>query len=138
MRAALAIIAGIVAGFAVMVAIALVGGSLFPGPRIEALNAEAAAAALPSLPLGAKLTIALSWFGGTLAGAYAAKRIAGAAWAAWTVGGVLTAYVLLTLLVLPMPGWLQALGVVAPLLGALIGNHLVAARPVQPEAPAGE
>jgi len=48
--------------------------------------------------------------------------------------------VLVTTMILPMPGWLQAIAVAAPLIGGLIGNHLVRERSfaaaVAPETPA--
>ena len=47
----------------------------------------------------------------------------------WTTTAIFVLYVLLTVLILPMPGWLQALSVVAPLAGGLIANHLIPSRP---------
>jgi len=135
MRAVLGIIAGIVAGFAAMLVIATVGGLIFPSSaRIDGFNAEQIVAAFPTLPMGAKIAIVLSWFGGALVGAALAKKVAGRGWAAWTVAGLFALYVVLTVLVLPMPSWLQAVAVLAPLLGGLIANHLVADR--EPAAPA--
>jgi hypothetical protein len=67
-----------------------------------------------------------------LVGGMAAKGIAGRGWAAWTVAGFFAVYVLVTTMILPMPGWLQAIAVTAPLIGGLVGNHLVRER--QPAA----
>jgi hypothetical protein len=137
MRAVIAIVAGIVAGLAAVVAIALVGGMIFPSPgRIDGFNAEQIVSLFPTLPTGAKIAILLSWLGGALAGAAAAKRIAGRGWAAWTVAGIFVVYVLINVLVLPMPGWLQAIAVVGPLVGGLLANHLVADRSFEAAAPA--
>jgi hypothetical protein len=127
MRAVLGIVVGIVAAFVSTFAIAWIGGMLFPSAAtIDASSAESIAAVFPSLPTGAKAAILLSWFGGGLIGAYAAKKIVGRAWAAWTVAGVTAVFVLLNILVLPMPGWLQAVAVALPLIGGLLANHLVA------------
>src|SRR5687767_6090392 len=94
MRAFLAVIAGILAGLAAIVVIALVAGLIFPSPaRIDGFNAEQLVAAFPTLPMGAKIAIILSWFGGALAAAAAAKKIAGRAWAAWTLTGIFAVYV---------------------------------------------
>lgn len=136
--AAIAIVAGIVAGLVAVIAIALVGGLIFPSEgRIDGFDAEQIVALFPALPLGAKIAILLSWFGGALAGAAVAKRIAGRGWAAWTLAGIFVVYVLINVLVLPMPGWMQAIAVLAPLLGGLIANHLVAERDyVEPLRPA--
>jgi hypothetical protein len=131
MRALLAIVAGIVAGFAGMFAIAYVGGLIFPATApMDAITAEQVAAAFTSLPLGAKIAIIASWFGGALIGAGVAKKISGAGWAAWTVGILFVLYVIVTVLILPMPGWLQAAAVLAPLVGTLLGNHLVAGQAI--------
>ena len=131
MRAVIAIVAGIVVGFIALILIALVGGMLFPSPaRIDNFNSEQLINAFPSLAMGAKIAIVLSWFGGAFAGAAVAKRIAGRGWAAWTVAGLFAVYVLLNVLILPMPGWLQAIAVVAPLIGGLLANHLVGEREV--------
>ena len=128
MRGLLAIVAGIVAGFAAMFAIAYVGGLIFPATtRIVEMNAESVAAAFSTLPIGAKIAILVSWFGGALAGAGVAKKISGAGWATWTVGALFTLYVLVTVFILPMPGWLQVTAVLAPLIGTLLANNFIAA-----------
>lgn len=135
MRAAIGIVVGIIAALAAMLAIAWIGGMLFPGPAsIDASSAESIASVFPDLPAGAKAAILLSWFGAALAGAFAAKRITGRRWAAWTIAGIAAVFVLLNVMVLPMPGWLQAIAIAAPLIGGLIGNHLVTER--MPAAPA--
>jgi hypothetical protein len=126
MRATMAIVLGIVLGFVTMLAVALLGGLLFPSDaRIDSVSAEQLVAVFPTIPMGAKIAIILSWFAGALVGAMIAKRIAGRGWAAWTITAIFAVYVLLTVLVLPMPGWLQVVAVVAPLIGGLLANHLV-------------
>jgi hypothetical protein len=138
MRAVLGIVAGVVAGFVAMVAIAAIGGLIFPSDaRVDAIDANQLVAAFPALPMGAKVAIILSWFGGALAGAAVAKRVVGRAWAAWTLAALFALYVLFSVLVLPMPGWLQAVAVLAPLIGGVIGNHLVADQPAAAPATAG-
>ena len=129
MRAVIAIVAGIVVGFIALILIALIGGLLFPSPaQIDNFNSEQLIAAFPTLAMGAKIAIILSWFGGAFVGAATAKRLAGRGWAAWTIAGFFCLYVLLNVLILPMPGWLQAIAVAAPLIGGLLANHFVAER----------
>lgn len=129
MRAVGGILAGVIAGGVAMVCVALVGGLLFPSAaRVDGFDTQAALAVFPSLPTGAKIAVILSWLAAALVGGMVAKKIAGGAWAAWTVTGVYVAYVLLTVNILPMPAWLQAMAVAAPLFGGLIANHLVADR----------
>ena len=129
MRAVISIVVGLVVGFAALILIALLGGLLFPSPgQVDNFNAEQLIELFPSIPVGAKVAIILSWFGGALIGAGAAKWISGRGWAAWTITGFFAVYVLLNVLILPMPGWMQAIAVAAPLIGGLIANHLVAER----------
>ena len=131
MRAVIAIVAGIVVGIVAVALIALVGGMLFPSQaRIDNFNSEQLINAFSTVPTGAKVAILLSWFGGAFAGAVTAKRIAGSGWAAWTIAGIFAVYVVINVLILPMPGWLQVIAVAAPLIGGLIANHLVADREV--------
>jgi len=142
MRAVMAVVVGILVGFAVMLAIALLGAVIFPDSgRIEGFTAgqaEQLAAVFPTLAMGAKIFILLSWFGGALAGAAVAKRMTGRGWAAWTIAAIFALFVLLNVLILPMPSWLQVVAVAAPLLGGLIANHLIAARPAAAAAAAPE
>jgi len=131
MRAVIGLVVGLVVGFAALILIALAGGFLFPSPaRIDNFNAEQLIELFPAIPVGAKVAIILSWFGGALIGAAAAKWIVGRGWAAWTITGFFAVYVLLNVMVLPMPGWMQAIAVAAPLIGGLLANHLVAERVV--------
>jgi hypothetical protein len=137
MRAFLGILAGIVAALAIASLVAVVGGWLFPTPLHEAvrMTPEGARAAYADMPLGARLTLVAAWFAGALAAAAAAKAISRRRWAAWTVVVLFAIYVLFTVLLLPMPGWLQALGIVAPLVGGALGDGLIKAAPPAPAAP---
>lgn len=129
MRGVLGVVTGLVAGIVAMIVIAIVGGLIFPGATpTEGFTAQAAVAAFPGLPAGAKAFIILSWLGGAITGSAVAKRIARAGWAAWTVAILFAIYVLLTVMILPMPAWMQAVSVAAPLFGGLLGNHLAAGR----------
>ena len=44
---------------------------------------------------------------------------------AWTVAGFFIVYVLLTLLILPVPIWMQVLAAIGPIVGGFVGNHVV-------------
>jgi len=126
MRALIAIIIGLVVGLAVTIAIGIAGGLLYPPSGTASLtDPEQVIEVFARSPLGLRIALMLGWFGGALAGAACAKLIARKAWAAWAVTGLIAAYVVINIFALPMPGWMQALSFVAPLLGGLIGNHLV-------------
>jgi hypothetical protein len=131
MRAVAGIICGLIAGLiaTILVGIVGVGATFTPPDGIDPANSRQVLEAFGGMPAGSKIAIMLAWFAGGLVGALVAKAIARQAWAAWTVSSLTAAYVLLNVLVLPMPGWMQALSVVAPLIGGLIGNHLVKAAP---------
>jgi hypothetical protein len=123
------VLIGLLVGIIAMMLIALAGMLVFPsGAAMDPTDSQQIAAAFEGMPLGAQLYVLLSWAGGALLGAAVAKRIVGRPWAAWAIAGIFALYALLNTLILPMPGWLQALAVAAPLIGGLIANHLVANR----------
>ncbi|HYN45924.1 MAG TPA: hypothetical protein VES64_04460 [Allosphingosinicella sp.] len=136
MRAIGGILAGLIVGLLVTILIGVVGGIFFPvsagSPGFS--RPQQVVDAFAEMPQGLKIVLMLAWFGGTLAGAAVAKRISGSGWVAWTVTGLIAAYVLANVLVLPMPGWMQALSVAAPLLGGFIANHLVGGRTAAAES----
>jgi hypothetical protein len=127
MRAFLGALAGIVAGIAALLAIGFVGGMLFPisiDPQIRG-TVEQAVAAVTNAPLASLLFIALSWFVGGLASGAVAKLIARGPGAAWTAVGLLTLLTFANVFLAPFPVWLEIASVAAPLIGGLIGIHLV-------------
>jgi len=133
MRAVVGIVVGVVVGLLATIGIGLIGGMIYPSSASASMsNPQQIVDAFRELPQGAKVALVLAWFGGGLVGAAVAKLIERRNWVAWTVCGLIAAYVVANVLILPMPAWMQALSVAAPLLGGLIANHLVKAR-----APAG-
>jgi|GEM_PF-3106672 len=130
MRAIGGIVAGLIVGLVVTIVIGIIGGTIFPiaASSVAFSQPQQIVDAFAEMPQGMKVTLMLGWFGGTLVGAAVAKRIAGSAWVAWAVTGLIAAYVVANVLVLPMPGWMQALSIAAPLLGGFVANHLVATR----------
>lgn len=130
MRAIGGILAGLVVGLLVTIVIGVIGGMIFPisATSVGFSRPQQIVDAFAEMPQGMKIALMLAWFGGTLVGAALAKRIAGSAWVAWAVTGLIAAYVVANVLVLPMPGWMQALSIAAPLLGGFIANHLVSGR----------
>lgn len=138
MRAVLGIIVGLIAGFFATIAIGIVGvGATFSAPAgMDATNPEQVLEAFADMPQGPKIALMVAWFGGGFFGALVAKLIARTGWAAWVVAALIAVYVVLNTIVLPLPGWMQALSIAAPLIGGLIANHLVATR--APAAPTGD
>lgn len=125
MKGLVALLAGIVVAAPVMMAVAFVGTSLYPlhvpaDPR----DSQALIEGIRAAPVGAQVSVLLSWFLGTFAGAALAKSLSGAAWPGWTIGGVLAA-LLAFIFFVPLPIWLQTLAPISPLLGAAAADVTV-------------
>jgi hypothetical protein len=135
MRAVLGIVAGLIAGFLVIVAIGIVGvGATYSVPRgIDPYSSRQVLDLLAAMPAAPKMALLAALFAGGLAGAALAKRIVRRAWAAWTVAALIALYFLLSVGALPMPLWMQALPILATLIGGLIGDRLVRGGPLVEE-----
>lgn len=128
MKAVLGIVAGLVTLFAAMMLVSFIGSQFIPAGAVNTSSVEAIKETYSALSTEARLMVIASWFLGVLAGALVAKKIVGRPWAPWTIAGLFEVYLLLTVLVLPMPGWMQVAGLAAPLLAGLLANHLIANR----------
>jgi uncharacterized membrane protein YeaQ/YmgE (transglycosylase-associated protein family) len=130
MRGFLGIVAGLVGAVAAAMLISFIGGLLMPSApvRVDMSSVEGVRAAYASLGTDAQLLGIISWAGGGLVGALIAKRLIGRPWAAWTIAGLTEAYMLVNVLMLPMPGWMQVVALILPLIAGFLANHLVANR----------
>lgn len=132
---------GILAGLAVMVAIAVViafvGGLIIPSTPVMAnmSDPEGVKQAYASLSPEAQLLGVMAWSLGGFVGALIAKYIIGRPWAVWTLTGLTEAYMLITVLMLPMPGWMQVVALVLPLVAGFLANRLVANREHRADLP---
>lgn len=131
MRIFLGILVGLVVGFLVAIvvggiAVAATASGVLPRDASGGLGSQQVMEIFAALPVGAKLGFVLAWFFGVLCGASLAKLIARTSWIVWAVAGPILVYVLLNVMVLPMPAWLQALSVAGPLLAGFLANRLVA------------
>lgn len=128
MKTAIALLAALVAGALVMMAVAFIGTSIWPlHVPTDPNDRDALIEGLRTAPAGAQLTILLAWFLGTFTAAAIAKQLSGLAWPGWTIAGVL-AFVLAFFFFLPLPIWLQTLAPISPLLGAAVADVLVKGR----------
>lgn len=133
MRAILGILAGLVAVAATMMLVSLIGSQVVPTPpAMNTSSVESIKATYAALGTETWVLMLLTWFLGALAGAFVAKKIVGRSWAAWTLSGLILAYLLLTVLMLPMPGWMQAAALAAPIVAGFIANRLVPDRDGEP------
>lgn len=125
MKGLLALLAGIAVAALVMMAVGYVGTSLYPlHVPADPNDRQALIEGIRAAPVGAQVAVLLAWFLGTFAGAAIAKKLSGAAWPGWTIGGVLAA-LLAFIFFVPLPIWLQTLAPISPLLGAAAADILV-------------
>lgn len=136
-------IGGLVAGIVVMIISAMIisyiGGFLVTAPPVamDMSDPNSIKSAYAELGVGAQLLGVLAWTGGALLGAIVAKRMIGRPWAAWTVAGLAEAYMLISILVLPMSGWMQVVALLLPIAAGFLANHLVKTR-IEPDDGAEE
>lgn len=131
MKSFLGLLAGLVAMALVMMLVGYVGLSRYElHVPADPNDRQALIEGIRAAPVGAQIVVLLAWFLGTFAGAAVAKKISGAAWPGWTIGGVLAA-ILACIFFVPLPVWLQTLAPIAPLLGAAAADILIK-RPPEP------
>ncbi|MDQ3139603.1 MAG: hypothetical protein M3Q15_02620 [Pseudomonadota bacterium] len=129
LRKIMGVVAGIVAAFATIWLVELIGHQIFPvAGNIDLGDRESLTAFMASLPVGALLFVVISWFAGALVGGVVAARITGERWAAWVVAGVIAFASIANVLMFPHPLWVKIGGFVAPLLGGWIAART--ARPI--------
>jgi hypothetical protein len=127
MRAVLGIVAGLVVAYIVLILIGLVGvGATYSVPRgTDLYDGRAVMDLLLAMPAAPKIALLVALFGGTLIGAALAKLISRRAWAAWAVAISYTILGALSVLPLPIAGWMQAVTIAVPVVAGLFANHLV-------------
>lgn len=135
MRSILAVLLGLVVGFLVVVAIELVSHRLYPLPAgIDPSDAEALAAAVAQMPLGAFLLLLAAWLGGTLLGSWIASRVGRGYVPGIVVGALFLIAGIANLLMIPHPVWFWAAAVVVFIVATFLGTRLGA--PLLPPPPA--
>lgn len=122
------VVAGLVAAFATIFLVQMVGHTLFPvSGQPDLSDPVATRAFMASLSAGALAFVALAWLLGATAGASVAARLSGERWAAWVIAGVIALSSIANVAMFPHPLWMQIAGVAAPLIGGWIGARF--ARP---------
>lgn len=133
MRGVAAVVAGLVIGLIALVAFGFVGGLLFPPePGAQIAKGADLGVVFAALPTGAKVAAVLSWAAGAFFGGLVAKLIARRGWAAWTVALVYLLLAAGNMVLLPMPGWLKALGIIGPIAGGLLAGMVPVRAPADP------
>ena len=140
MRAILGILAGIIAALVVQAGVDFATSLAYPYPITDLWDRQQVSEAMATRPTAALVLTVLGYFLGALAGGVVGKLIARRGWACWVPAGVMAAIALLIALNYPLAEWAWFATFVAPLIGGLIANHLVAeGEPATaPPAPASE
>lgn len=120
-------VVGILLAMLVVAAVQMVGRYLFPAPEIpENPSPEQLRAAIVAAPIGAKITVVMSWFIGALAGVWAALRISGGARrSALVVAGGMLALTVAVLLSANHPAWMVAGGLTLPIVATFLATRIV-------------
>ena len=130
------VVAGILAAFAAVYAVELIGRFFYPAANVDVSDIEQLKAMMATMTIGAKLFVAGAWFVGAFAGGLVAALIVRRPWAAWTPAIVVALAALANILVMPHPAWMQVSAFVLPLLGGLLARRLVPMRDVADDEPA--
>lgn len=126
-RTALALLLGFVAMVATVMLIQMLGHALYPPPEIDFKDSAAVAALIKTMPASALLFVVLSWSSGAFVGAGVAVRIdrEHASGCAIGMGVVMTLLVIINLLMIPHPLWMNALGLLLPIPMAMLAGRLL-------------
>ena len=125
MRRVLAVVAGLVAMFVIVIAVELLGPLFHPIPAgLDPKDNAALGAWVASAPFSAQAVIVAAWFLGALGGGWVARRLSGWVAAAWIVAFLDAALALTTLFRFEHPLWMQIGAVVAPALGGWLATRL--------------
>ena len=118
---------GVIVAIVLVQVIEALSHTIYPPPAdLDFSNAEAAAAYIDALPLGALLFVVAAWFIGSLGGTYAACRIGEARplTFAISIGGAMFVATSMNLLMIPHPVWMSVLGLAGVVAGAWLGMVL--------------
>lgn len=122
-----AVILGVIVAGLSVAFLETLGHRIFPPPpEASSSDPEVLAKVLAELPIGALLLVLVSWFLGTLIGAWVAARLVSDSRAAHglVVGGVMMIGGVVTMLQVPHPQWFMVLGALVFLPAAYIGSRL--------------
>jgi hypothetical protein len=139
LRAALAVVAGVVVGFAVVMAVEMLSTMAFPLPEgVDPMDEAAMREVMEDIPAGAMAMVVLAWFLGTIAGVVTAIRLhpMRERWPSYVVAGLLAAATVANLVMLPHPLWMVVAAPLALVAGLMLGLRL-AGTPTTPTAEQG-
>lgn len=128
-RTILGVVAGVIAGGAIVFATEAVGHSLFPPPAdINLADPEDVKRLMASLPAGAFAFVLAGWFLGSFVGAFIARLVARRDSAAWAVAALFILFTAMNFVMILHPIWMIAAGILIPLVSAWLALRLSGAR----------
>jgi hypothetical protein len=131
------IVAGILAAFATVWIIDLVGHMIYPLPSdLDMRDFEAVGVYIQAMPAGALAFVVVAWFGGALAGGLVASLISERRWTAWLIAALVAVAGVVNILMIPHPVLLQIGAIAAPLLGGLAASQIARSRLARQAGPA--
>jgi hypothetical protein len=132
-RGTVAVMAGVMAAFLVIMLVQLLGAVLYPAPAgFDPKDPEALTALTASLPLGAFLMVLLGYLLGAVAGGYLAARLAPSRRAvhAGIVAAFLLAGSIMNLVSIPHPAWFLAANLLIVAVVPVLAGRLAQSRAV--------
>ncbi|MCB2113712.1 MAG: hypothetical protein KDD85_09200 [Parvularculaceae bacterium] len=125
LKSVLSVVVGVIAASIIILAVELIGHSIYP-PRAELDPTDPASIAM--IPLSAQIAVVIAWFSGAFGGGIVASRIANR-WAppAWVVAATILLLAGSTMLQIPHPAWMVIGAVAATGLGGWLSVKLTKA-----------
>lgn len=125
MKIVLGVVAGIVVAFLCVAGIEMIGHLAYPPPPGTDLSDPAQLARLmENVPAAAMAFVVAAWFVGALAGAWVANLVAKRALAGWIVVLLVIAGGVSTMMMIPHPAWMWAMGIGLPLIAGWLAQKL--------------
>ncbi len=124
-------LAGIIAAFAVITIVQMIGHQVIPPPSgMDPSDPDSVRGAMASLPIGAFLFVLLSYYLGAFTGSFVATWLGGAKPLTNTivVGGLVFAATVANLMMIPHPLWFSVAALVGIPVAAFFGARLAPRR----------
>ena len=123
-RGLIAVLAGIVAAFVVVLGVEMIGMQIFPQPPgMNALDPESVRQHLGEIHVGSFVTVILAWSFAAFAGPVVARRIAGTtpSWPPLVVIALFAVLCAYNLIAVPTPRWMIPAAVLAVGTASMLG-----------------
>jgi|SRR3954454_10644033 len=125
MKTMFGVLAGAILAFLCISGLELLSQLIYPPPPgFDLADPADLARLMHVMPAAALVLVALGWFVGALAGAWAADSIARSGRAGWIVALLVLAGAVLNMAMIPHPWWMWAAGIALPLAAGQLARRL--------------